>query len=106
LLTVLATFDDVPVRREPVNEHLWNVVLGTLYSTTYAHILGTIQDTGAFDFHFFRNGCQETTVLEILKRLSSISGSLVLYKEIATTPVLMTPTIAVEQVHTIRCHER
>jgi hypothetical protein len=50
----------------------------------------------SFDFHFLGSGCRETTMLEILKRLSSSCGPLILYEPVAGTPVLVTSTIEVD----------
>src|SRR6266508_6181690 len=96
LVNVLAMFGDVPVQLERLNEQLWNVVLGELNSAIYAHMLGTVNGDGIFDFHFLGSACQETTMLEILKRLSSSCGPLILYEPVAGTPVLVTSTIEVD----------
>jgi hypothetical protein len=98
LVNVLAMFGDVPVQLEQLNEQLWNVVLGELNSATYANMLGTVNEDGVFDFHFLGSGCRETTMLEILKRLSSSCGPLILYEPVAGTPVLVTSTIEVDGV--------
>jgi hypothetical protein len=96
LVNVLATFGDMPVQFERLNEQLWNVVLGELYSATYAHMLGTVNGDGLFDFHFLGSDCRETAMLEVLKRLSSSCGPLILYEPVAGTPVLVTSTIEVD----------
>jgi hypothetical protein len=94
VVRTLETFGEFPVYKEQVTGDLWEVAIGKLYSPTYAHLLGTIEDDDTFHFHF-EKGSEDTTMLEILKRLSHKCGPLVLFDHYSATPVLVTSTTVV-----------
>jgi hypothetical protein len=94
VVRTLETFSEFRVYQKQVTENLWEVAIGKPYSPTYAHLLGTIEDDGTFHFHF-EKGSEDTTMLEILKRLSRQSGPLVLFDHFSATPVLVTSTTVV-----------
>src|SRR5215217_5517651 len=70
LLEVLKIFDGEPIEQHHIVNNLWEVTVGQLYSDTYAHMLGSVEQTDLYDFHFWGSGCRNTTMLSILKHLS------------------------------------
>jgi len=56
------TFGDVS--KKQVVENLWDVVIGELYSATYADLLGRIEDDGKFSFHFEKGDASATEILK------------------------------------------
>jgi hypothetical protein len=92
LLAVLTSFPNLPVRTDTYPNDMWEIGVGVLYSSEYAHILGTIHGDDLFHFHFWGSGCREETMIQILKALTPICGPLILYESFAATPLLITPT--------------
>lgn len=97
LLTALESFHNLPLRKEESPNDLWNIVIGILDSSHYAHILGSIRDDGLFHFHFWGSGCQEETMVQILRALTPACGPLVLYEKICVTPLLITATTNLQE---------
>lgn len=102
LITVLETIGDYPVSQGHVTENLWEISIGELYSSTYADLLGSIEDDGTFHFSF-QKGSESATMLEILRKLAQNCGPLVLADSFTATPVLVTSNtivdVALEEWH-------
>ncbi len=95
-LAVLESLDDLPVIKKNFSGNLWELTVGTFGSSRYAHILGSVEEDGLFDFHFW-GSCQEETMVQILKRLASICGPLVIFEGMAATPMIVTQDVNVEE---------
>jgi hypothetical protein len=96
LLAVVESFSDLPIEKESYPYDSWTIMIGTLYSSHYARILGSVHGDDLFHFHFWGGGCQEETMARILKALTPICGPLVLYESLAATPLLITETTNLE----------
>ena len=86
-IVVLETFN-LPIVKDPLGDNLVGIAIGDIYTENYANILGNIGEEG-FNFHFWGSGCQEQTMIEILKGLSKKCGPLVIYESIAATPLVV-----------------
>ncbi len=82
--------DAMPLTAKNISGDTWEISIGELHSDNYAYILGSVQADGRFHFHFLGSDCQEITMLDILKRLASVCGALILYESTEATPVLIT----------------
>ncbi len=97
MLGVMENFDGLPVTKDNFSGNIWELTVGTLGSSRYARILGSVKEDGLFQFHFWGSSCQEETMVQILKRLASICGPLVLYETAAATPLIVTQDLDVEE---------
>jgi hypothetical protein len=96
LMSVLQSFEGVPIQQEADGESSYSISLGKPYSEQCAYILGNVEDDH-FQFHFYDSCNREITMMEILKRLAAVCGSLILYESIAATPVLIESSTNLEQ---------
>ncbi len=97
LLKVLETFEGLPVHKVERGDSSYDISLGQRDSEQYALMIGSVLSDGLYDFHFFGSGCQATTMMQIIKKLSYFCGPIVLYENIAATPVLIDHSTDLEQ---------
>ena len=95
-MSVLQSFVGLPIQHESSAESLYSISLGEPYSEQCACILGHVEDNH-FQFHFYGSSNQEITMMEILKRLASVCGPLILYESIAATPVIIESSTSIEK---------
>jgi hypothetical protein len=96
LMDALHIFDGQAIEKRHGANEIWEVIVGDLSSTTYAHMLGSVGQNGLYDFHFWGSGCQPTTMVSLLKQLSTTCGPLIWYDHMAAIPLLVTSEIAVD----------
>lgn len=94
LWQVLQSFDNLPVEKRYVNskvgnQDLWELVLGIINSSQYAHMLGHVDENDHYRFHFWGSACREMTMVEILRRLAVICGPLIIFDDFSATPLLV-----------------
>ena len=96
LITVLQSFEGLPIRQEGYSASLYSISLGEPRSDQYAHILGGVQNSH-FQFHFFGSDNQNITMMEILKKLSGACGPFILYEKNAAIPVIIETSTNLEE---------
>ena len=96
LISVLQSFEGLPIQQEACGESSYSISLGEPYSEQCAYILGSVENDH-FQFHFFGSSNQERIMMEILKRLASVCGPLILYESHAATPVIIESSTNLEQ---------
>jgi len=92
IIEVLRSFGGLPVREEQLSESLYQLVLGKPKSEEFAQILGSVQKTGLFEFHFYGYSTDEFLMFKIVKKLTHVCGPLIIYETLAATPVAIDPS--------------